>query len=62
MPDPQAVDDADWAAYLFDRQSVPRMQREWWCHTPSNTWFVAERHTQTDRVVRTYLYGEQPIE
>ena len=29
--------------------------KEWWRHTPSNTVFIAERHTQTDTVVTTYL-------
>jgi sarcosine oxidase subunit delta len=35
------------------------MKKEWWCHTPSNTWFIAERDTALDRVVRTYLNGEE---
>lgn len=58
MPDPQAVDDVTWAAYVFDRSSVPGVQQEWWCHTPSNTWFIAERHTGRDEILRTYLPGE----
>lgn len=28
---------------------------EWWRHRPSNTVFLAERHTATDNVVRTWL-------
>ena len=27
---------------------------------PSGTWFIAERDTATDEVLRTYLYGEEP--
>lgn len=59
MPDPPSVDDATWADYVFHRRGAPALKREWWCHTPSNTWFIAERHTLTDEIVRTYLYGEE---
>lgn len=58
MPDPNSVDDETWAAYVFNRNSVPGIQQEWWCHTPSNTWFMADRNTVTDEVLRTYLYGQ----
>lgn len=57
MPDP-SVDDATWADYLFHRSGAPEVRQEWWCHTPSNTWFVAERDTLRDQVLRTYLYGQ----
>lgn len=59
MPDPNSVDDETWAAYVFNRNSVPGIQQEWWCHTPSNTWFIADRNTVTDEVLGTYLYGER---
>lgn len=59
MPDPQAVEDTEWADYVFNRNSVLGVKREWWCHTPSNTWFIAERNTQTDEILRTYLYGQE---
>jgi sarcosine oxidase, subunit delta len=61
MPDPQGVDDVVWADYIFNRYSVPGIKIEWWCHTPSNTWFVAERNTLTDEFLRTYLYGEEVL-
>lgn len=28
---------------------------EWWRHSPSNTIFLAERHTTTDTILRTWL-------
>ncbi|WP_153162483.1 sarcosine oxidase subunit delta [Zoogloea sp. 1C4] len=56
MPDPAACDDATWADYVFNRNGAPGVKREWWCHTPSNTWFIAERDTEKDVVVRTYFY------
>lgn len=58
MPDPNTVDDATWAAYVYNRNSIPGIKQEWWCHVPSNTWFIAERNTLTDEILRTYLYAE----
>lgn len=62
MPDPATTDDATWADYIFNQNNVPGLKQEWWCHTPSNTWFIAERHTLTDEIQRTYLYGNQVLE
>ena len=59
MPDPAACSDDVWADYVFNRNGSPGVKREWWCHTPSNTWFVAERDTARDVIVRTYLYAEE---
>jgi sarcosine oxidase, subunit delta len=59
MPDPNLVDDATWADYVFHRNGAAGIKTEWWCHTPSNTWFIAERNTQVDQVLRTYLYGQE---
>ena len=56
MPDPSSVDDALWADAVFNRAGVPGVRREWWCHTPSHTWFIAERDTATDVVSTTYLF------
>ncbi len=50
--------DAEWTAYLLNRRSVPRVKREWWCHTPSGYWFIAERDTARDEFVRTYDAAE----
>lgn len=58
MPDPATCSDATWADYIFNRHGAPGIKREWWCHTPSNTWFVAERDTARDVVLRTYLYAD----
>jgi len=60
MPDPASASDAQWADYVFNRNGAPGIKKEWWCHTPSNTWFIAERDTERDVVIRTYLYGEAP--
>ncbi|MDA8120579.1 sarcosine oxidase subunit delta [Acidiferrobacter thiooxydans] len=55
MPDP-SVDDALWADAVFNRAGIPGTRREWWCHIPSYTWFIAERDTATDVVTATYLF------
>jgi sarcosine oxidase subunit delta len=57
MPDPAAVSDQAWADYVFNRSGVPGVKKEWWCHTPSGVWFIAERDTRIDTILRTYLYS-----
>ncbi|QYK42197.1 MAG: sarcosine oxidase subunit delta [Paracoccaceae bacterium] len=52
--------DADWAAHLFRAENRPGPMVEWWRHTPSNTVFLAERHTLTDTILRTWLPGAKP--
>jgi sarcosine oxidase, subunit delta len=59
MPDPEQVSDQVWADYIFNRNGAPGKRKEWWCHTPSNTWFIAERDTLTDQVFSTYLYNQE---
>jgi len=58
MPDPDTCDDVAWSDYVYNRNGAPGVKREWWCHTPSNTWFVAERDTLRDSILRTYLFGD----
>jgi sarcosine oxidase, subunit delta len=53
-PDPATCTDAEWSAYLYTRRSVPGVKREWWCHTPSGYWFIAERDTARDEILQTY--------
>jgi sarcosine oxidase, subunit delta len=58
MPDPNTTDDDTWADYVFNRAGVPGVKQEWWCHTPSNTWFILDRDTLTDEIMQSYLYHE----
>lgn len=55
MPDPDTCSDAEWSDYVFNRSGVTGVKREWWCHSPSGVWFLAERDTTTDTIVRTFL-------
>ena len=58
-PEPAATcSDEEWADYVFNRNGAPGTKTEWWCHTPSNTWFLAMRDTEADHVSRTWLPGE----
>jgi sarcosine oxidase subunit delta len=54
---PVTADDDAWAAYLWDRENRAGIVREWWCHLPSAYWFIAERDTVADEIVRTYPTG-----
>jgi heterotetrameric sarcosine oxidase delta subunit len=41
-------------SYLYFRDNVAGVHREWWCHRDGcGLWFVAERDTRTGRVVST---------
>ncbi len=58
MPDPHTCSDAEWADYVYHRQGAPALKREWWYHTPTGTWLIAERHTLTDVVSQTWLASD----
>ena len=41
------------SAYVYFRRNQAGVQREWWCHrTGCGLWFVAERDTRTNEVLR----------
>ncbi|MHA6192961.1 sarcosine oxidase subunit delta [Pseudomonas wadenswilerensis] len=54
MPDPATCSDADWADYVFNSDNEAGVVREWWMHNASSYWFLAERHTVTDQILRTF--------
>ena len=57
--DPQAIDDAAWADYLFMRNNPKGWFRERWVHSAGcRRWFNAERQTVTHEIRRTYKPGE----
>jgi sarcosine oxidase subunit delta len=57
MPPGGTITDEEWADYVFNRQGEPGVRKEWWYHTASGTWFIAERDNLKDEFVRTYLYS-----
>ena len=58
MPDPDFATDEAWAEYVFFRDGAASVKKEWWYHVPSGVWFIAERDTAADVVLRTYLFSE----
>lgn len=48
--DPQTI-----VSRIFFTENPAGLLTEWWRHTPSNTFFLAERNTLTDRIVRTWM-------
>lgn len=54
MPDPKKSTSAEWAHYVFYHSNEVGVVREWWCHSATSYWFIAERNTLTDEVVATY--------
>jgi heterotetrameric sarcosine oxidase delta subunit len=59
--DPEALDDTEWADYLFMRDNPKGVWAERWSHAAGcRRWFNALRDTGTHRFVATYRYGEEP--
>jgi sarcosine oxidase subunit delta len=56
--DPRRIDDEQWAQYIWMADTKVGVVREWWCHVPTSYWFIAERNTVTDHIVRTYPASE----
>lgn len=54
MPDQDAGSDSEWTEYVFLETNRAGLVREWWLHVASGYWFIAERDTSTDEVLRTY--------
>ena len=59
-PDATTCSDAAWSDYLFMRGNRAGVVREWWLHEPSGFWFIAERDTVRDLVIRTYEADTSP--
>lgn len=57
-PDPKTADTNAWADYLFLHENIAGVVREWWFHVPTSYWFIAERDTRTDEILRTYPSSE----
>jgi len=53
-PDPKECDDRTWAEHVFFTENDAGVVIEWWCHTPSSYWFLAERDTRSDKILRTF--------
>ena len=61
MPPPPNCTDQQWANYVFNRDGAAGIKKEWWYHLASGVWFIAERNTLTDEILRTYLFQEMKL-
>ena len=60
-PDPEALDDDQWAQYLFFRANPKGPFAERWVHSAGcRRWFNAVRDTVTSEFVSVYRPGELP--
>ena len=58
MPEPNRTSDEDWADFIWMANNTAGVVREWWCHVPTSYWFIAERDTVRDEILRTYPADE----
>jgi len=58
MPDPSRCTDQEWIDHVFYSNNTAGLVREWWYHVQTAYWFIAERDTVRDEIVRTYPAGE----
>ncbi|MFT5572913.1 MAG: sarcosine oxidase subunit delta [Cryomorphaceae bacterium] len=57
--DPDALSDAQWADYLFNRTNTKGLLKERWMHASGcRRWFNAERDTVTYKFKSFYKVGE----
>lgn len=58
MPNPNELSDEQWADFIWMSNNTAGVIREWWCHTATSYWFIAERNTVTDEILKTYPANE----
>ncbi len=59
--DPDALDDAAWAEYLFMRNNPKGPFAERWVHSAGcRRWFNLVRDTATHRILAVYKIGDRP--
>jgi heterotetrameric sarcosine oxidase delta subunit len=50
-----------WTGYLYERRNEAGPQREWWYHRAGcRRWFIGERDTRSNEVIRTQWPGAEP--
>ncbi|MFT6032305.1 MAG: sarcosine oxidase subunit delta [Arenicella sp.] len=58
MPDDQSASSREWVEYVFFHDNKAAIVTEWWCHSATSYWFLAQRNTITDEVLRTFAASE----
>lgn len=54
QPNADNCNDREWAEHVFFPDNKAGVVTEWWCHTASCYWFLAERDSRTDQILRTF--------
>lgn len=58
LPDPEKASKQAWAEYVFFHDNRASLVTEWWMHTATAFWFLVDRNTITDEILRTYRVSE----
>ncbi len=58
MPEPDSCSERQWADYVFMENNSKGNVYEWWMHVPTSYWFIAERNTETDEIIKTFPASE----
>jgi sarcosine oxidase subunit delta len=58
MPDHQQASSREWAEHVFFHDNNAGVVIEWWCHSASSYWFLAERNTISDQILQTFPADE----
>lgn len=58
MPCPEHASDDEWSDFVWMSSNTAGVVLEWWCHIATSYWFIAERNTVTDEILKTYPTSE----
>lgn len=58
LQDPENSNSREWAEHLFFSDNSAGIVIEWWCHNATSFWFLAERNTVTDEIIKTFEAAE----
>ena len=58
MPEPSTCSEREWAAYLFMEENKKGIVKEWWMHVATSYWFIVERNTASNEIIKTYPAAE----
>jgi sarcosine oxidase subunit delta len=48
----------EWAEHVFFDENKAGLVIEWWCHLPTSYWFLVERDTVSDEILRSFPSSE----
>jgi len=58
-PEPAELTDMTPGEWVFNRTSVPLCRTEWWYHTPTQLWFLVDRDTAADRILKVQFADDR---